>query len=52
MNPAEGDGEEECEDCACDDEWGSVRRENVAECPNYLKHALNIDNPLWLCFTL
>jgi len=44
VDPAECDGEEEGEDCACDDEGGSVRRKDVAESPNYLEHALNIDN--------
>jgi hypothetical protein len=41
--PPESDWEEECDDCACDDERGSVRRKNVAKSLNYLKHVANID---------
>ena len=39
VNPAEGDGEEERDDSACDDEWGSVGREKVACGPDNPGHA-------------
>ena len=39
VDPAEGYGNEECDDGACDDERGSVGGKCVAHGPDYLEHA-------------
>ncbi len=42
VNPAESDGHEECDYCACDDKGGSVVRKQTAESLDYFKHISNI----------